>query len=78
MTRKQSEIAAERWERLSEEERLSLRKEIGAGMRGYWSKLTPEQRSEIGRKAAETRKRNRILKAIREKHIDYMVEGDAL
>ncbi len=63
MTKEQSELAEERWASLSEAERIALRKEIGKGMRGYWSSLTPEQRSAIGKKAAETRKKNKLAKA---------------
>jgi hypothetical protein len=63
MTEKQAELAVERWEAMTEAERLAIRKEIGVGMRSYWSSLTPEQRSAIGKKAAETRKRNKLAKA---------------
>lgn len=77
MPENHSKSAKERWEEMTDAERLTLRKEIGAGMRSYWATKSPEERRAIGLKAAETRRLNRIHKEQKLKRDnDYILEGD--
>src|SRR4051812_753159 len=49
---------------LTEQERLDR---VRAGREAYWATLTPEQREERNRRAAETRRRNREFEAQRQR-----------
>lgn len=55
-----TEAARQRWLYMSEEERRKMAQSIGDGMKNLWATRTREQRLAIARKAAASRRANRL------------------
>lgn len=55
-----AQAAQRRWLAMSEEEKEALASEISSAMKSHWATKTREQRIAIAKKAAATRRANRL------------------
>jgi len=54
--------AKERWAGMTEEEREKMKEKISKAMRSYWKAKSVKERSEVGKRAAATRRANAAIK----------------